>query len=77
MSLTMPIKKTHRLVEILQGYSHGLTAKDVADRLGADPSNIGSQLSKPASYGIIKTTRRRIASDAIIEMLRPLLSNAN
>jgi predicted transcriptional regulator len=59
----MPIKKTHRLVEILQRYPYGLTAKDVADRLGADRRNIGSQLSKLAAYGIIKRRRGRIASD--------------
>jgi hypothetical protein len=61
---TMPVKKTNLLVEILQGYPSGLTAKDVADRLGADRRNIGSQLSKLAAYGIIKSTRGRIASDA-------------
>jgi predicted transcriptional regulator len=60
----MPIKRNHLLVEMLREYPSGLTAKDVADRLGADRRNIGSQLSKLAAYGIIKSTRGRMASDA-------------
>jgi DNA-binding Lrp family transcriptional regulator len=56
-------KSTNRLLETLQSCPSGLTAKEVADRLGASPSNVGSRLSKLAAYGIIKKTRGRIASD--------------
>jgi DNA-binding Lrp family transcriptional regulator len=41
-----------------------LTAKEVADRLGATAGNISSRLSKLAAYGIIRKTRGRIAHDA-------------
>ena len=46
-------RSTDRILEILQDCPAGLTAKEVADRLGASPSNIGSRLSKLAAYGII------------------------
>ena len=46
-------RSTDRILEILQDCPAGLTAKEVADRLGASPSNIGSRLSKFAAYGII------------------------
>ena len=59
----MPMKKTWLLVELLREHPSGLTARDVADRLGADRRNIGSQLSKLAAYGITKSTRGRAASD--------------
>jgi predicted transcriptional regulator len=55
---------TDCLLETLRGCPSGLTAKEVADRLGADQSNIGSRLSKLAAYGIISKTRGRIASAA-------------
>jgi DNA-binding Lrp family transcriptional regulator len=50
-----------RILEILQGCPYGLTAKEVADRLGVTASNISSRLSKLAAYGIVKKTRGRIA----------------
>jgi len=52
---------TDRILEILQGCPYGLTAKEIADRLGVTTSNISSRLSKLAAYGIIKKTRGRIA----------------
>ena len=57
-------KSTNRILETLRACPSGLTAKEVADQLGADHSNIGSRLSKLAAYGIISKTRGRIASDA-------------
>ncbi len=57
-------KSRDRILEILQDCPCGLTANEVADRLGAARSNIGSRLSKLAAYGIIKRTRGTIASDA-------------
>jgi DNA-binding Lrp family transcriptional regulator len=57
-------KSTNRILEMLRDYPSGLTAKEVADRLGADQSNIGSRLSKLAAYGIISKTRGRISIDA-------------
>jgi DNA-binding Lrp family transcriptional regulator len=50
-----------RILEILRGCPHGLTAKEIAKRLGVTPSNISSRLSKLAAYGIIKKTRGRTA----------------
>jgi DNA-binding Lrp family transcriptional regulator len=55
-----------RVLEILQSSPCGLTAKEVAERLGKAADNIGSRLSKLAAYGIIKKTRGRIASDATL-----------
>jgi DNA-binding Lrp family transcriptional regulator len=55
---------TERILEILRGCPYGLTAKEVADRLGATAGNISSRLSKLAAYGIIRKTRGRIAHDA-------------
>jgi hypothetical protein len=60
----MATKLTDRIVEILRGCPYGLTAKEVAARLGATASNISSRLSKLAAYGIIIKTRGRIAHDA-------------
>jgi DNA-binding Lrp family transcriptional regulator len=57
---------TDRVLEILQSSPCGLTAKEVAERLGRTADNIGSRLSKLAAYGIIKRTRGRIASDATL-----------
>src|SRR5260221_8762113 len=61
---SMVTKSTNRILEILQDCPSGLSANEVADRLGATVSNVGSRLSKLAAYGIIKKTRGRIASDA-------------
>jgi hypothetical protein len=55
---------TNRLLETLRRCPSGLTAKEVADQLGADQSNIGSRLSKLAAYGIISKTRGRTSSAA-------------
>ncbi len=48
-----------RDTEILQSCPYGLTANEVATRLGVAPSNISSRLSKLAAYGNI--TKRRKA----------------
>jgi DNA-binding Lrp family transcriptional regulator len=55
---------TERILEILRGCPYGLTAKEVADRLGATAGNISSRLSKLAAYGIIRKTRGKIAHNA-------------
>jgi DNA-binding Lrp family transcriptional regulator len=55
---------TDRILEILQGCPYGLTAKEVADRLGVTASDISSRLSKLAAYGIVKKTRGRIAHNS-------------
>jgi DNA-binding Lrp family transcriptional regulator len=56
-------KLTDRILEILRSCPYGLTAKEVAGRLGATASNISSRLSKLAAYGIIIKTRTGIAPD--------------
>ena len=48
---------TDRILEVLRSCSYGLTAREVADRLGATAGNVSSRLSKLAAYGIIKSTR--------------------
>jgi DNA-binding Lrp family transcriptional regulator len=50
-------KLTDRILEILRSCPYGLTAKEVASRLGATAGNISSRLSKLAAYGIIIKTR--------------------
>jgi DNA-binding Lrp family transcriptional regulator len=60
----MVTELTDRIIEILRGCPNGLTAKEVADRLGVTAGNISSRLSKLAAYGIIKKTRGRIAHNA-------------
>ena len=55
---------TDRILEILQGCPYGLTANEVASRLGVAPSNISSRLSKLAAYGMVRKTHGRIAHDA-------------
>jgi GTP-sensing pleiotropic transcriptional regulator CodY len=57
-------KSADCILETLQGCPSGLTAKEVADRLGVARSNIGSRLSELAAYGIIKKTRGRISNEA-------------
>ena len=54
-------KLSDRILEILRGCPYGLTAKEIAERLGLTAGNISSRLSKLAAYGIIKKTRGRIA----------------
>jgi DNA-binding Lrp family transcriptional regulator len=55
---------THRILEILQTCPYGLTAREIAERLGLTASNISSRLSKLAAYGVVRKTRGRIAHDA-------------
>ncbi len=55
-------KFANRIIEILRNAPNGLTAKEVAERLGATRSNIGSQLNKLAAYGIIKKARGRVSA---------------
>ena len=50
-----------RVVELLLGSPCALTAKQVAERLGANPKNIVSLMSKLAAYGIIHRVRGRFA----------------
>jgi DNA-binding Lrp family transcriptional regulator len=60
---SMVTKLTDRILEILRSCPYGLTAKEVASRLGATASNISSRLSKLAAYGIIIKTRASSARD--------------
>jgi hypothetical protein len=60
----MVTKLTDRILDILRSCPYGLTAKEVAGRLGATVSNISSRLSKLAAYGIIVKTRGTIANSA-------------
>ena len=48
-----------RIVAILQESPNGLTANEIAERLGATAGNTSSCLSKLAAYGIIGKTRYR------------------
>ena len=57
----MVTKLSDRILETLRGYPYGLTAKEIAERLGLTVGNISSRLSKLAAYGIIKKTRSRTA----------------
>jgi DNA-binding Lrp family transcriptional regulator len=54
-------KLQDRILEILRGSPYGLTAREIAERLGVTAGNISSRLSKLAAYGIIKNTQGRIA----------------
>jgi hypothetical protein len=56
-------KLTDRILEILRSCPYGLTANEVAGRLGATAGNISSRLSKLAAYGIITKTRGTSAHD--------------
>jgi hypothetical protein len=49
------------ILHVLRNSPSGLTAKEVADRLGGTASNIGSRLSKLAAYGVIQKSRARAA----------------
>jgi DNA-binding transcriptional regulator GbsR (MarR family) len=42
-----------RVIEILRSSPNGLTSKEVAERLGINPVNMSSRLSKLAAYGFI------------------------
>jgi hypothetical protein len=45
------------VIEILRGSPHGLTAMEIAQRLGTTAGSISSRLSKLAAYGIIGLAR--------------------
>ena len=57
---------TDRIVQILSECPYGLTAHEVAERLGISSRNMSSRLSKLAAYGIIKKTRGRIVAAGTI-----------
>jgi hypothetical protein len=57
---------TDRILEILRSRPRGLTAKEVAQQLGATSSNISSRLSKLAAYGVLEKTRGKIACDVSV-----------
>jgi predicted transcriptional regulator len=54
-----------RILEILRSCPRGLTAREVAEQLGATYSNISSRLSKLAAYGVIEKTRGGVAMCSI------------
>jgi DNA-binding IclR family transcriptional regulator len=62
----MPPVLVDRVLEVLQDSPCGLTATEVAERLGKAADNISSRLSKLAAYGVIKKTRGRIHCDAAL-----------
>jgi predicted transcriptional regulator len=62
----MPPVLTDRVLEILLSSPYGLTAREVAERLGKAADSISSRLSKLAAYGLIKKTRGRIHCDAAL-----------
>jgi DNA-binding Lrp family transcriptional regulator len=66
---------TDRILEILRGYPYGLTAKEIAERLGVPAGNISSRVSKLAAYGVIEKTRGRtghnVSACAIIMLRLP------
>jgi DNA-binding transcriptional regulator GbsR (MarR family) len=45
------------IIAMLRVSPHGLTAKDIAERLGTTVGSISSRLSKLAAYGIIGKAR--------------------
>jgi DNA-binding Lrp family transcriptional regulator len=58
-----------RIHEILRGCPYGLTAQEIAERLGVTAGSISSRLSKLAAYGIIKKTRGRIAHNVSVRAI--------
>jgi CRP-like cAMP-binding protein len=70
-----------RLLDILRDSPSGLTAKEVAERLGATATHIGSRLSKLAAYGVIDKKRGRIAPNvspcAVYNFPIPLINVAS
>jgi DNA-binding transcriptional regulator GbsR (MarR family) len=48
------------IIAMLRVSPNGLTAKDIAERLGTTAGNISSRLSKLAAYGIIEKARSAI-----------------
>src|SRR3954453_5618996 len=53
-----------RILRLLDATPGGLTAKEVADRLGTTPGNVSSILSKLAAYGRIQQTWGQAAASA-------------
>jgi hypothetical protein len=52
------------VIEILRGSPNGLTAIEIAQRLGTTAGNINSRLSKLAAYGIIGRVRGTLVHHA-------------
>jgi hypothetical protein len=52
------------VIEILRGSPNGLTAMEIAQRLGTTAGNINSRLSKLAAYGIIGRVRGTLVHHA-------------
>jgi DNA-binding transcriptional regulator GbsR (MarR family) len=48
------------VIELLRGSPNGLTATEIAQRLGTTAGSISSRLSKLAAYGIIGLARRAL-----------------
>jgi DNA-binding transcriptional regulator GbsR (MarR family) len=46
-----------RVIAVLRGSPNGLTANEIAERLGTTAGTISSRLSKLAAYGIIGKAR--------------------
>jgi DNA-binding MarR family transcriptional regulator len=49
--------RSDQIIELLHTCPQGITAKEVARKLGAEYRNINSQLSKLSAYGLIKKVR--------------------
>ena len=52
------------VIEMLRGSRNGLTAIEIAQRLGTTAGSISSRLSKLAAYGIIGRARGTLVSHA-------------
>jgi hypothetical protein len=52
------------VIEILRGSPNGLTAIEIAQRLGTTAGSINSRLSKMAAYGIIGRARGTLVHHA-------------
>jgi|ERR1700722_15767084 len=57
---------TDRIVRILRECSQGLTAPDVAKRLGVSSGNMSSRLSELAAYEILRKMRARVGEDGVV-----------
>ena len=53
-----------RILAVLCSSPYGLTATEIADRIGTTPGNISSRLSKLVAYGTIKRTQGKIAPNS-------------
>jgi DNA-binding transcriptional regulator GbsR (MarR family) len=54
-----------RIVAILHGSPNGLTANEIAERLGATVGNISSRLSKLAAMGLSKKPATAMAETSV------------